>query len=357
MKKALKNLKLFFFGSRYRMIWTGVFSVIFLSGILLGGALLRAQKTFNEITGERTSIFDTARTLLPSSQSVLANENGRTNILLLGMRGENDIHGGLLTDSIMMLSVDENTGQAAMISFPRDIYTTVPGYAGKHKLNEAYSLGRQESVQAGLDSAKATVSQIAGVEVHYAVTIDFEAFKDIIEALDGVTVDVAQEFYDPNYEGGIYVQPGQQYMDSDKALKYVWARMTSNDFDRSRRQREVLNAVKDELIAEGYIRKPVFLFGLLETLEENIRTDMTPEEMRAALNLADSADLGNMIEKGYDTAPDGPFTSTTSDIGAYIIVPKAGDFSVVQAEVQNIFSPTGQEQENTIESLETNPTR
>jgi LCP family protein required for cell wall assembly len=273
------------------------------------------------------------------------------------MRGENDIHGGLLTDSIMMLSVDENTGQSAMISFPRDIYTTVPGYAGKHKLNEAYSLGRQESVQAGLDSAKATVSQIAGVEVHYAVTIDFEAFTDIIEALDGVTVDVAQEFYDPNYEGGIYVQPGQQYMNSDKALKYVWARMTSNDFYRSRRQREVLNAVKDELIAEGYIRKPVFLFGLLETLEENIRTDMTPEEMRAALSLADTADLGNMIEKGYDTAPDGPFTSSTSDIGAYIIVPRAGDFSVVQSEVQNIFAPTGQETENTVESGQINPTR
>jgi LCP family protein required for cell wall assembly len=337
MKKVLKKIKPFFFGSKYRTIWTLVGLFILIAGAVGGGLLLRAQRTLNEITGNNTSIFDTARTLLPGTSVTLKNENGRTNILLLGMRGEGDVHGGLLTDSIMLLSIDSETNKTAMISFPRDIYTGIPGYTGKYKLNEAYSLGRKKSVKDGLESAKATVSQIAGVDVHYAVTVDFKAFTDIIDALDGVTVNVAEDFFDPNYEGGISVKAGPQDMDSDRALKYVWARLTTNDFDRSRRQREVINGVKDKLIGEGYVKKPAFLFGLLESLEQNIRTDMTPEEMKAMLALADKANLNTMIEKGYDTSPNGPFTSSTSAAGAYIIVPRSGNFTLVHADVQNIF--------------------
>jgi anionic cell wall polymer biosynthesis LytR-Cps2A-Psr (LCP) family protein len=114
-----------------------IFGIIFLTGIsVFGYFAYKANKSINSITGENQSIFDTARSLLSgASNKQLKSDNGRTNIVLLGMRGENDPNGGLLADSIMIISMQQESKKVAMVSIPRDLRVEIPGTKGYSKLN------------------------------------------------------------------------------------------------------------------------------------------------------------------------------------------------------------------------------
>lgn len=315
------------------------FGIIFFIGAsVFGYFAYRANQSINNITGENQSIFDTARSLLSgATNKQLKSDNGRTNIVLLGMRGENDPNGGLLADSIMILSMQQESKKVAMVSIPRDLRVTVPGTKGYSKLNAAHAIGFRQKPPQGLQYTMQVLEDVTGMPMHYGISVDFIAFKGIIDALGGITVNAESDFYDPNYDGGIRVKKGLNELDSDKALKYVQARLTSNDFDRSRRQREVMTAIKDKAEQSGAIKNPIFMLNLLENFGTNVRTTMTVEELRIAVDTISTLDMNNMIQKGYDTSNDGPFASQTlPDIG-YVIIPRSGNFTAFQKDIQGIF--------------------
>jgi len=298
----------------------------------------QANKSINNITGEKQSIFDTARSLLPGAPSKeLKSDNGRTNIVLLGMRGENDPNGGLLSDSIMIISIKNDTKQVAMISIPRDLKIKIPGTQNYGKLNSAHAIGSQQKPPQGLQYTMKVLEEITELPMHYGASVDFVAFKGIIDSLGGITVNAASDFYDPNYEGGIRVKKGVNDLNSDRALKYVWARLSTNDFDRSRRQREVLTAIKDKAQQTGALKNPVFLINTLNNLGSHVKTTMTLDELKSAANTANEYNLDTIIQKGYDTAANGPFTSETESGLGYVIVPRSGNFNAFQKDIQNIF--------------------
>lgn len=315
------------------------FGIIFFIGAsVFGYFAYRANKSINNITGENQSIFDTARSLLSgATNKQLKSDNGRTNIVLLGMRGENDPNGGLLADSIMILSMQQESKKVAMVSIPRDLRVEVPGTKGYSKLNAAHAIGFRQKPPQGLQYTMQVLEDVTGMPMHYGVSVDFIAFKGIIDALGGITVNAESDFYDPNYDGGIRVKKGLNDLDSDRALKYVQARLTSNDFDRSRRQREVMTAIKDKAEQSGAIRNPIFMLNLLENFGTNVRTTMTVEELRIALDTVSALDMNNIIQKGYDTSNDGPFTSQTLPSIGYVIIPRSGNFTAFQKDIQGIF--------------------
>jgi anionic cell wall polymer biosynthesis LytR-Cps2A-Psr (LCP) family protein len=181
------------------------------------------------------------------------------------------------------------------------------------------------------------LEEVTGMPMHYGVSVDFIAFKGIIDALGGITINAESDFYDPNYDGGIRVKKGLNDLNSDRALKYVQARLTSNDFDRSRRQREVMTAIKDKADKNGSLRNPIFMLNLLENFGTNVRTTMTVEELRIAADTIGTLDMNNMIQKGYDTSADGPFTSQTLPNIGYVIIPRSGNFTAFQKDIQSIF--------------------
>ncbi len=324
---------------RKRIIRSLVAVVIIFIGV--GGVLLfRANSILNSITGNNQNVFRTFEHLLARENTQLANEDGRTNIAVLGIRGKNDPHGGLLADAIMIISLNEPTKEIALISMPRDLRAEVPGMRGYRKLNSLNGLGENRDLIEGLELTKSALADITGMEIHYGITLDFEGFKGIIDALGGITVNAAEDFHDPNYDGGITVTQGPTYMDSEKAHKYVWARLTTNDFDRARRQREVINGMKDKAEEKGALRNPLFLLNVLDTLgDNNLKTTMQVEEMKAALREMSKYNLDEMIEKGYDTSLDGPLTSYTDPVAGYLIVPRANDWSELQEDIQSIFTP------------------
>jgi LCP family protein required for cell wall assembly len=312
--------------------------LLLIGGSVFGYFAYKANQSINNITGESQSIFDTAKSLLSgASNKQLKSDNSRTNIVLLGMRGENDPNGGLLADSIMIISIQQDSKKLAMISIPRDLMVEVPGTKGYNKLNAAHAVGFQQKPPQGLQYTMRVLEEVTGMPMHYGISVDFIAFKGIIDALGGITINAESDFYDPNYDGGIRVKKGLNDLDSDKALKYAQARLTSNDFDRSRRQREVMTAIKDKADKNGSLRNPIFMLNLLDNFGSNVKTTMTVEELRIATDTLGALDMNNIIQKGYDTSTDGPFTSKTLPSIGYVIIPRSGNFSAFQKDIQNIF--------------------
>jgi LCP family protein required for cell wall assembly len=324
------------------------FGVLVLALIAIGGYIVyKIDKNVYAITGENGALFKTAKSFLMKDEEVLKNENGRTNILLLGMRGEDDPSGGTLTDSIMLISLNEPTGKVAAISIPRDLYVPIDGQKGSQKLNRAYTEGENQDPPRGLEVAMKTVEGIVGVPIHYAVNIDFEAFREIIDSLDGITVDVSQNLYDTHY-GGVNVKAGQVDMDSELALKYVQSRLSTSDFDRSRRQREVISAIQKKARETGALKNPIKVFNMLDSLGKHVRVNFSVEEIRAALALVEKVNIDEMIQKGYDTSPGGYLTSTSSPVFGYIIVPKSGNFDKIHEEVRGIFDTPIEDSSETV---------
>jgi len=177
----------------------------------------------------------------PEVQQLQGEADGRVNILLIGMGGTGH-KGGLLTDTIMVLSIKPEAKQAALLSIPRDLYVPIPG-AGSAKINSAHALGEQRETGTGPALAKSVVGTVLDLPIHYYIRVDFAGFTKLIDAVDGLDINVEKAIADPFYpdertEGyaPFYLKAGPKHMDGKLALKYARSRETTSDFDRARRQ-------------------------------------------------------------------------------------------------------------------------
>ena len=178
-----------------------------------------------------------------------------TTVLLLGTDRRSGGAGSSTnnTDTILLLYLDPETQRAAMLSIPRDLYVDIPGH-GQNRINTAYACGERDGT-GGLALARQTVSATLGIPIDHAVLIDFTVFVTVIDAIGGVDVDVPYDIYDPTYpDSGIgydpfYLPAGQQHLDGTTALKYARTRATpGGDFDRTARQRQIVLAVRDQVL-------------------------------------------------------------------------------------------------------------
>ena len=282
-----------------------------------------------------------------SSQKTLKGQSdGRTNILLLGMGGKNH-PGGLLTDSIMVMSIDWQTKKVALMSIPRDLYVQIPGY-GYAKINEAYAYGAQNAklTGGGGQVASETVSKVFGIPVHYFYTVDFEGFKKLVDNVGGIDVVVDKDLNDPLYPAAdminydpFKITAGPHHLDGKVALKYARSRETTSDFDRSKRQQKVIAATKTKVMTLDILANPKKITDLMNIIGDHVQTNMSVEEIKTFWSSIKDLDLDNMINKVFDTAADGPLTSSTSSKGSYIIIPKKGqgNYAELQEIAQNIF--------------------
>jgi LCP family protein required for cell wall assembly len=309
--------------------------------VLVGGAtsaffFREVHDTMNSVTEQQASLGDTFSAISPWANSPLDQTEGRTNILILGMRGQYDNHGGLLTDSIMIMSIDRAQKTATLISLPRDMYVSVPGYQQKYKLNRPHALGAQENPPVGVETAMQTVESVTDTPIHYGVRIDFIAFERIVNQLNGITVNVEKPLVDDNY-GGLRVPAGEVDMHGQRARKYVQSRLSTSDFDRSRRQRAVVKAIKREMEQQGVFTNPQFVFNLMQSLEGNMKTTMSPQEIKEGLRVGKALDLQNMQTKGFTTSSE-VLTSSKDGQGQYIIVPKGGSYGALQQTIDRLLA-------------------
>ena len=222
--------------------------------------------------------------------------DGRTNILLLGISGGQ--HAGAdLTDTMLVLSLDLRAHTMVMISVPRDIWSDTL----KDKVNSAYHYGEEKKKGGGFILAKTVVEDIIGVPIHYVFMIDFSGFQDIIDLVGGIDVNVPASFTDPQFPiegrendpcGGdptfacryepLHFDQGMQRMNGARALTYVRSRHAEgdegSDFARSRRQQDVLLALKAKLMSPTVwiTQQP---FAIYRALGDATDTDMSIGEL------------------------------------------------------------------------------
>jgi len=229
--------------------------------------------------------------------------DGRVNILLLGVGGVGH-DGSDLTDTMILASIDPVNNQVALLSIPRDLWVkmSVNYYGSNQKINAAYSAGKYQylgkvdprstdplAIQAGMTSVDTTVSQVLGIDIDYHVLLNFAAFAQAIDTVNGVTVDVKKPLIDAsmaweNNNNATLVPAGQQQMNGKEALLYARSRHSSSDFDRSERQRELLLALKQKVLTLGTFSNPVKLDGLVSAFGKNVYSDLST---KAALRLYD----------------------------------------------------------------------
>ena len=171
-----------------RMVFLSVVILLFYFAINLGLAYhkITIQNEPNKTANISNSTESLKDIIKEEELSTPKMESDRLDILLLGIRGDNDQqNGGLLTDSIIILSLNKKTGQTAIISIPRDLFANIKRtFVGK--VNEIYEVGLKRGK--GFDFTKETFSKITGVYVDNVVIFDFQSFEKIIDTIGGVDI-------------------------------------------------------------------------------------------------------------------------------------------------------------------------
>lgn len=273
--------------------------------------------------------------------------DGRVNVLLLGIGGPGH-DGPDLTDTILIASIDPINNKVALLSIPRDLWVKIPGN-GYQKINAAYADGKSESKakslaareQAGLNLLDQTITPVVGIPIHYHVVVDFPAFKDMVDALGGVTVNVTSELYDPtiaweNNWNPVIAKRGVQVMHGPQALLYARSRETSSDFARGERQRQLLLGIKNKALSLGTFSNPIKISNLLNSLGHNVYTDFSLNDMSRLYQIIQRIPSGQVTSLDLVTPPHG-FLTTGAMNGLSIVEPRAGlyDYSDITNYIRN----------------------
>jgi LCP family protein required for cell wall assembly len=212
---------------------------------------------------------------------------GRTslNLLVLGVDHDYDNKMQIVkgtwgrSDSILLARVDLVGKKIDAVTIPRDTAVRIPGYRGVHKINAAHSYG-------GPDKTIETIEATFGVRADAYVTINFEGFQKLVDAIGGIDVNVEKRLkYDDNW-GNLHIDlyPGPQHLNGYQAMGYVRIRKSDNDEMRSRRQHEFLEAVRTKIKQPSTFGR---LPGAIDELANNLnRGNLTMDQMFALMNFA-----------------------------------------------------------------------
>ena len=246
---------------------------------------------------------------------------GTTNILIAWIGGKGH-DGGDLTDSIMLASLDEERNTVTLLSLPRDLYVAYPNGKGSWRINSLYDLGKRNKV--GITYLADKVSEITWQTIDHYFVIDFAGFKDIINILGGISIDVPESILDREYPDNNWgymtfqVQKGLQNFDGDTALKYARSRHSTSDFDRSNRQQLIIKWIKDKASELGIITDASKIGDIYTAIISHLDTDLSIAGM-GEIALAFSDIQSDAI--GVVSLSDSCLSLTKCAPGAYLYSP------------------------------------
>jgi len=175
----------------------------------------------------------------------------RINVLIMGLDIRDQETDAPRTDSMILFTMDPLNDTAGMISIPRDLWVKIPN-ADYAKINTAYRVGELKQLPGGgPENARKAVENLLGVPIQYYAQIDFKAFVKFIDDIKGVKLDIKEPIdLDILYtKDVVHLEPGVVTLPGDLALAYVRNRHTAmGDFDRAKRQQEVILAIRDRIV-------------------------------------------------------------------------------------------------------------
>ncbi len=280
----------------------------------------------------------------------------RVNILVMGIDERESEEGPWRTDTMLVLTVDPLTKSAGLLSIPRDLWVPIPGY-GEGRINTANYLGdAYDHPGGGPALAMQTVQWNLGVHIHHYVRVNFRAFVELVDLIGGVDIYVEEEINDPTYPSSdpadpygfdpLHIDAGWQHMDGELALKYARTRHTGGgDFDRARRQQQVLLAILDKVTRLNMLpqllpRAP----QLWTTLSGSVQTDLTLDQIVRLANLATQIPREN-IEMGVIDEKCTMFWETPD--GQQVLIPIRECIRQIRDDIFTTQPETAQEEDPT----------
>ena len=350
--------------SKKRKIITGI--LLFIVLILLGGVIwfiLWGNDIIAKITGGQGNIFDL---FTENYVDLKTDENGRTNILAFGTSGYNmdgdegnGTHDGAqLTDSIMVISLDQKTGDVAMLSLPRDLKASSTCTA-TGKINELYWCNNMDGndEQAGAEALSNEVGKILDLDFQYYAHLNWGSLIQIVNTLGGIEVTLDEDISDYGWTGAVF-KAGETYtIDGDQALGLARARhgTASGDFTRGASQQKILIGIKDKVLEKQLSLTDII--SLASTLGDNLRTNFSIDEMKSLAHLTYDFDFNNIRQVSLIEPERLMTTGTINGISYVLPVGGNGNYSNIRAYVAKMFSSDPKQYEDpTILILNANDT-
>ena len=310
--------------SKLRRVIKWVIIAVVIIGLVIGGYVLyRAMNA-------GTAIFKGSLLDIVQTEPLKQDANGRSNILILGTSEDDPGHQGAnLTDSIMVLSVDQKNKNAYMISIPRDLEvqygeTCLPGSSGKVNVYFSCVGGGTDDIDAtrtALTKEAGFIGEILGMDIQYGVNVNYTVMREIVGALGGITVTI--ESRDPrgqmdgNFDwkcgagdwkvsraerirrcppNGHFIDypNGPVNLDAEHALYLAQARgdtavsygFEQSNFDREKNQQKIVKAIREKAMSAGVLGDFNKVSGIIDALGNNLRTTFSTKEVRTLVNLA-----------------------------------------------------------------------
>jgi LCP family protein required for cell wall assembly len=366
---------------RWLKITLIILAILFVAG---GIVAFKAGYILNKVS-TKGGLFSSLIHSVPGvGDTIKGEKEGRINILLLGMRGENVTGGGLLADTIMVASIKPGENKVAMISIPRDLYVKVPGTENQEKINAVYAHGVERGKQGGIEDMERVVGEITGLDMHYGVAINFKGFTDLVDAIGGIEITLdkpfneleqfSQEHVCDGDKGGVFTKPTGKYeykknergkivaqyplcinnspecggdfllpagvnkLNGEKALCYARARYQSSDFERAKRQQIVIQKIKDKAVSVGTLTSFEKVNAVMDALGDNVRTDMQAWEMKQAFSVYQKMESPQIIQRVLEDSEEGLLYAPQSTNGAgYILLPRGDNYDRIKNMFQNVF--------------------
>lgn len=228
---------------------------------------------------EETSPTDSPQDEIP--EDYIVSTEDVSIILLVGSDSREGISAGARSDSMMLMAIDRAHKKIKLISIMRDLYAQIPGFSDNRFNAAFYFDGLYKNLD--LKTTFRAIKKNLGVSAEDFVIVDFNGFREIVDVLGGVTIEVSEEEARymcsdrkyglfPRFEAGA----GEYHMDGAETLNYCRMRKVgSGDFTRTERQRKVLSKIADQLKGAGILD----VFGVVRSCKDYIMTNLSPEEI------------------------------------------------------------------------------
>jgi LCP family protein required for cell wall assembly len=307
-----------------------------------GGAYLYEHQTLDSINGANDSVTKHAIQKLKALPSVhspaialVAGYDHRAGFGTNAYAGSN-------SDTLMLLRANPKNDTLSLLSFPRDL--SVPIYcrggvpSTTDRVNAAWAdCGASGGPLAAVD----TMEHLTGLHINYLITLDFRAFKQIVNRLHGVYINVDRRYYIPPHTGtsAINLHPGYQKLDGGQALSYVRYRHTDSDIYRNGRQQLFMEALKQRIRSSLSLSNILLLPKLIGALKHNLEVlkaggaSLTNDELLSYLGLIDHLPAGHLVRNAI---PNSDLTQFVTAGGADELQAAPG---AVQAAVGRFLHP------------------
>ncbi len=343
--------------SKFRRIFKWIIILLILAIIGVGGY---AAYKFVAAGG---NIFQGGILDILQNEPLKMDSNGRSNFLILGTSEDDPGHDGAdLTDSMLVMSIDQKAKNIYMFSVPRDLYVEYGEtcYAGDvGKINAYFSCvddgTSPEAEQNRLTSTQKLVGDIFGLDIQYGIHVNHTVIKEAVDAVGGVDVDIqgsegAPGVYDRNFDWRcnytcylVKYDNGVHHLDGEHALFLSMARgdieptygLSNSNFDREVNQQKILIALRDKALSTGTLTNLGTITQLIDSFGNNLRTNIQTKEIRTLMQVASEVKPKDIYSISLFGKDDSVVTTGSYD-GASVVMPTAGmyNYTDIQAFIK-----------------------